>query len=262
VFIIPQSPSTLSVATSYLTRCRRFLEIWNWGWFAFFSPISYSNSASDSQQRSPHILDLQRRQPQSCSLHSLLPNCSTWPSVTPRDAPASRCHYSHRRWICQRHRLHKLTWCIPRRHRTHTPRLFGGVVVQPQYVENRTYEHQLKCRPGTWRIPYDVHTEVTRRNQFANVAFRKLWTVWLMRSHITQQFLQILRRTRVDIQHGFVGSNQDGPGSPEWKPLAPMCVHILRFPRDATTQRAIDHNVADSGVKHSEADRGGRCRRC
>ena len=73
--------------------------------------------------------------------------------------------------------------------------------------------------------------DVARRKQLANVAFRKLSTVWFRRSRIS-----LLLRLR--LYDSFVVP------SARWR----LFGHVLRMPLDAPAQQAIDYYFADTGV--------------
>ena len=75
-----------------------------------------------------------------------------------------------------------------------------------------------------WRITRKLGSllgeaeDVARRKQLANVAFRKLWTVWFIRAHISLQLrLRLYASFVIPVQtytvHGNVGSNTGRPGS-------------------------------------------------
>ena len=129
--------------------------------------------------------------------------------------------------------------------------------------------------------------DVARRKQLANVAFRKLWTVWFRRAHISLQLrlrlyasfvIPVLTYTmgtwgltqadldRIDTYHRrhlrqIIGvhwpnriSNVALYHRCQCRPISESIVtarwrlfgHVLRLPRDAPAQRAIDHYFADT----------------
>ena len=129
--------------------------------------------------------------------------------------------------------------------------------------------------------------DVARRKQHANVAFRKLWTVWFRRAHISLQLRLRLYASfvipvltynmgtwgltqadldRIDTYHRrhlrqIIGvhwpnriSNVALYHRCQCRPISESIVtarwrlfgHVLRLPRDAPAQRAIDHYFADT----------------
>ena len=114
--------------------------------------------------------------------------------------------------------------------------------------------------------------DVARRKQLANVAFRKLWTVWFRRAHISLQLrLRLYASFVIPVLTYNMGtwgltqadldrivhwpnriSNVDLYHRCQCRPISESIVtarwrlfgHVLRLPRDA--QRAIDHYFADT----------------
>ena len=95
--------------------------------------------------------------------------------------------------------------------------------------------------------------DVARRKQLANVAFRKLMTVWFRRAHISLH--------RPPPSSPVIGvhwpnriSNVALYHRCQCRPISESIVtarwrlfgHVLRVPRDAPAQRAIDHYFADT----------------
>ena len=129
--------------------------------------------------------------------------------------------------------------------------------------------------------------DVARRKQLANVAFRKLWTVWFRRTHISLHLRLRLYASfvipvltynmakwvltqadlvRIDTYHRRHLRQVIGVHWPnrisnvalyhrcQSRPISESIItarwrlfgHVLRLPRDAPAQRAIDHYFADT----------------